>query len=70
MSIVLVSFKNKIGTRQATWAVWSTFAKIHSTYPGAIDALFGLVEFPVRIFVTHTSKHTQDLPNLSYDCDL
>ena len=44
---------------KATWAIWSTFAAIHSTHCN------------VRLeFVTHTSQHTRDLPNLSYDCDL
>ena len=27
---------NKTGSRQCTRAVWSTFAKIHSTHPGAL----------------------------------
>ena len=50
---------NKTGTRRCTWAVWSTFAEIHSTH------------WNFRLeFVTHTSQHTRDLPNLSYDCDL
>ena len=31
---------NKTGTRQCTWAVWSTFADIHSTR--YTDALFGV----------------------------
>ena len=41
------------GIRQYTQAVWSTFAKIHSTHPAS---LMGLLEFPVRICdVLHTT---------------
>ena len=51
---------NKTGTRQCTWAVWSTFAAIHSTHWNNVQLEF----------VTHTSQHTRELPNLSCDCDL
>ena len=55
----LYFINNKTGTCQCTRAVWSTFAEIHSTH------------WNFRLeFVTHTSQHTRDLPNLSYDCDL
>ena len=40
---------NKTGTRQCTWAIWSTFADIHSTHPGALMHYLGLLEFLVRI---------------------
>ena len=50
---------NKTGTRQCTRAVWSTFADIHSTHPGALMHYLGSLEFPVRILdasdiTTHT----------------
>ena len=66
---------NKTGTRQYTWAIWRTFAEIHSRYtPRFIDhALFGVLEFPVRIcdalpITTHTT-HTR-LIYPEYDCGL
>ena len=35
--LLSIDFKrNKTGSRQCTQAVWSTFAEIHSTHPGAL----------------------------------
>ena len=72
--IVLLHCKgNKTGTRQCTWAIWSTFADIHSTHPGALMYYLGLLEFPVRICdASHVKTHTRPthVPNLSHDCDL
>ena len=51
---------NKTGTRQCSWAVWSTFAEIHSTHPNALMHYLGLLEFPVRICdASHIKKHTR-----------
>ena len=44
---------------KCNWAIWSTFAEIHST----------LWNFRLE-FVTRTSQQTRELPNLSYDRDL
>ena len=38
---------NKTGTRQCNRAVWSIFADIHSTHPGALMHYLGSLEFPV-----------------------
>ena len=56
---------HKTGTRQCTRAVWSTFAEIRSNHPGALMYyIWGYWNFRLE-FVTHTSQHTRDLPNLS-----
>ena len=39
---------NKTGSRQFTRAVWSTFAEIHSTHPGALMHYLGL-EFHFKV---------------------
>ena len=63
---------NKTGTSQYTRAVWSTFAEIHSIHPGALMHYLGLIYWDIRLefMMPHTSQHTRDLPNLSYDSDL
>ena len=68
---VCFSNPNKTGTRQCTRAVWSTFADIHSTHPGAFDAVrWGYWNFRLKFMMPYKSKHTRDEPKLSYDCDL
>ena len=48
IALLFISFSlyivvNKTGTCQCTWAVWSTFADIHSTHPArCTDELFGV----------------------------
>ena len=56
--LVLTSFRfarsclclcsNKTGSRHCTRAVWSTFAEIHSTHPGALMHYSGL-EFHFKV---------------------
>ena len=40
--------ENKTGSRQCTRVVWSTFAEIHSTHPGALMHYTGL-EFHFKV---------------------